>query len=114
MAFTIRRVRLRSVIRQLRILTVFVRRVLKVEMDTLSQLRNEWMIRKVADYEAEKQKIANIFERLNDARVRFQVSASRCLRWSAADMKLDRLGWRSASGRRCRPFSRMSMMYTSH
>ena len=80
MAFTIRRVRLRSVMRQLRILTVSVRRVLKVEMDTLSQLRNEWMIRKVADYEAEKQKIANIFERLNDARVRFQVSVSRCPR----------------------------------
>ena len=52
------------------ILTSHMNRALETEMLNLRKLGEEWLIRKVADYEDEKQQIANIFERVNDARVR--------------------------------------------
>ncbi|KAG6864238.1 hypothetical protein C0991_011135 [Blastosporella zonata] len=46
-------------------------RVLIEEFAKLHQLSEEWIGRKVADYEDEKSRIAEIFERVNDARVQF-------------------------------------------
>ena len=40
------------------------------------RLSEEWLVRKVADYEEEKGRIAEIFERINDARVQFEVCAA--------------------------------------
>ena len=39
----------------------------------MTRLSNEWLIRKVADHEDEKERIAEIFERVNEARVQFEV-----------------------------------------
>ena len=46
---------------------------LKEELDKLIQLSEEWLVRKVADHEEEKRRITDIFERINEARVQFQV-----------------------------------------
>jgi hypothetical protein len=53
--------------------TIQLLRVLKEELAKLHQLSKEWIGRKVADYEDEKSRIADIFERVNDARVQFGV-----------------------------------------
>ena len=51
-------------------------------MDKLIQLSEEWLIRKVADHEYEKARIAEIFERINEARVQFEVCAASYFRIS--------------------------------
>ena len=48
-------------------------RTLEEELKKLLQLSNEWLIRKIADHEDEKTRIAEIFERVNDARIQFEV-----------------------------------------
>ncbi|TEB14299.1 hypothetical protein FA13DRAFT_1748029 [Coprinellus micaceus] len=40
---------------------------------TLSRLGDEWLIRKIADHENEKSQIAAILERVNDARMQFEL-----------------------------------------
>jgi hypothetical protein len=50
------------------------RRILAEELMTLSRLGDEWLIRKIADHENEKSEIAAILERVNDARMQFEVS----------------------------------------
>ncbi|KDR84428.1 hypothetical protein GALMADRAFT_55745 [Galerina marginata CBS 339.88] len=45
---------------------------LKEELDKLIRLSEEWLVRKVADYEQEKRCIVEIFERINEARVQFE------------------------------------------
>ena len=45
-------------------------------MEKLGQLSKEWIGRKVADYEDEKSRIAEIFERVNEARIQFGVSTA--------------------------------------
>ena len=42
-------------------------------------LSEEWLVRKVADHEQEKGRIAEIFERINEARVQFEVCAASSL-----------------------------------
>ena len=42
-------------------------------MAKLVRLSKEWIGRKVADYDDEKSRIATIFERVNEARIRFGV-----------------------------------------
>jgi len=42
-------------------------------MAKLLRLSEEWIGRKVADYDDEKLRIAEIFERVNEARIRFGV-----------------------------------------
>ena len=49
---------------------------LERELKDLEKLGDEWLGRKVADYEAEKGRIAEIFERINEARVQFEVCAT--------------------------------------
>ena len=57
--------------------------VLQEELVKLGQLSKEWIGRKVADYEDEKSRIAEIFERVNEARIQFGVSiASLCMWYS--------------------------------
>ncbi|RXW20163.1 hypothetical protein EST38_g5706 [Candolleomyces aberdarensis] len=46
---------------------------LEHEINKLLRLSEEWMIRKVADHEKEKGEIAEIFERVNEARVQFEL-----------------------------------------
>jgi hypothetical protein len=41
----------------------------------LEELGNGWLARKIADHEAEKGRIMEIFERINEARVQFEVCA---------------------------------------
>ncbi|KIJ90136.1 hypothetical protein K443DRAFT_53745, partial [Laccaria amethystina LaAM-08-1] len=45
---------------------------LKEELNNLQKLSNEWLARKIADHEAEKGHIMEIFERINEARVQFE------------------------------------------
>ena len=45
-------------------------------MNNLEKLSNGWLARKVADHEAEKGRITEIFERINEARVQFEVCAA--------------------------------------
>ncbi|PPQ93627.1 hypothetical protein CVT25_001122, partial [Psilocybe cyanescens] len=47
---------------------------LKEELDKLIQLSNEWLVRKVADHVDEKTRITEIFERINEARVQFELA----------------------------------------
>ena len=49
---------------------------LEKELDKLIRLSEESLVRKVADYEAEKGRIMEIFERVNEARVQFEVCAA--------------------------------------
>ncbi|RXW11995.1 hypothetical protein EST38_g13860 [Candolleomyces aberdarensis] len=49
------------------------KKTLEDELAKLSQLHKESMIRKVADHEDEKNRIAEILERVNDARVQFEL-----------------------------------------
>ena len=56
-------------------------RVLQEELVKLGQLSKEWIGRKVADYEDEKSRIAEIFERVNEARIQFGVSAASLCIW---------------------------------
>ena len=42
-------------------------------MAKLLRLSEEWIGRKVADYDDEKSRIVEIFERVNEARIRFGV-----------------------------------------
>jgi hypothetical protein len=63
-------------------------RILAEELMTLSRLGDEWLIRKIADHENEKSQIAAILERVNDARMQFEVSPGvrrrmRYLNWAA-------------------------------
>ena len=53
--------------------TIDLLRVLEEELAKLLRLSREWIGRKVADYDNEKSRIAEIFERVNDARVQFGV-----------------------------------------
>ncbi|RXW12216.1 hypothetical protein EST38_g13638, partial [Candolleomyces aberdarensis] len=46
---------------------------LETELEELRQLSEEWLIRKVADHENEKGVIADIFERINEARMLFEL-----------------------------------------
>ncbi|KAJ2928324.1 hypothetical protein H1R20_g8771, partial [Candolleomyces eurysporus] len=46
---------------------------LEREINELLRLSKEWMIRKVADHEKEKGEIAEIFDRVNEARVQFEL-----------------------------------------
>ncbi|RXW17245.1 hypothetical protein EST38_g8608 [Candolleomyces aberdarensis] len=46
---------------------------LEHEINKLLRLSEEWMIRKVADHEKEKGEIAEIFDRVNEARVQFEL-----------------------------------------
>ncbi|PPQ93171.1 hypothetical protein CVT25_002629, partial [Psilocybe cyanescens] len=48
--------------------------ILKEELDKLIQLSEEWLVRKVADHEDEKMRITEIFERINEARVQFELA----------------------------------------
>lgn len=50
-----------------------VGRVLEEELDKLTQMSKEWVLRKVADHESEKGEILLIFERVNEARVQLGV-----------------------------------------
>ena len=45
-------------------------------MNELEKLGDKWLGRKVADHEAEKGRIMEIFERINEARVQFEVCAA--------------------------------------
>jgi len=56
-------------------------RVLQEELVKLVQLSEEWVGRKVADYEDEKSRIAEIFERVNEARIQFGVSTPSLCIW---------------------------------
>ncbi|KAG6819943.1 hypothetical protein H0H93_007149 [Arthromyces matolae] len=47
--------------------------VLEVEFAKLQELSQEWIVRKIADHENEKSEIAAIFEKVNEARIQFQV-----------------------------------------
>ena len=62
------------------ILTIPNDSTIKIEAKRLKDLSEEWLIRKIAACEDEKQKIADIFERFNDARHRFQVRLTSSLR----------------------------------
>ncbi|KAF6742254.1 hypothetical protein DFP72DRAFT_1179432 [Ephemerocybe angulata] len=46
---------------------------LEGEFTKLSQLSEEWLARKILDHEDEKKRIAEIFERVNEARIQFQL-----------------------------------------
>ncbi|PPQ90578.1 hypothetical protein CVT25_015150, partial [Psilocybe cyanescens] len=46
---------------------------LEEELVKLIELSNEWLVRKVADHEDEKTRITGIFERINEARVQFEL-----------------------------------------
>ena len=48
-------------------------RVLQEELAKLLCLSEEWIGRKVVDYDDEKSRIAEIFERVNEARIQFGV-----------------------------------------
>lgn len=54
-------------------LTPSLIRELQVGLDELHRMREESRIRKIADHEKEKGQIAAIFDRVNDARIEFQV-----------------------------------------
>jgi hypothetical protein len=58
------------------LITAQLFRTLEDELGKLSRLSEGWMIRKVADYEDEKTRITEIFERVNEARVQFEVRAT--------------------------------------
>ncbi|KAF6742241.1 WD40-repeat-containing domain protein [Ephemerocybe angulata] len=49
------------------------KRTLECEFAKLYQLREEWLARKILDYEDEKKRIAEIFERVNEARIQFEL-----------------------------------------
>ena len=59
-----------------RLITTQLFRTMEEELVKLRRLSEEWMVRKVADYEDEKTRIAEIFERVNEARVQFEVLAT--------------------------------------
>ncbi|KAF5320248.1 hypothetical protein D9611_011282 [Ephemerocybe angulata] len=46
---------------------------LEGEFKKLSQLSEEWLARKILDHEDEKKRIADIFERVNEARIQFEL-----------------------------------------
>jgi len=48
-------------------------RTLEEELKTLNELNDESKFRKFLDHEDEQKRIADIFERINEARVRFEV-----------------------------------------
>ncbi|TEB30781.1 WD40 repeat-like protein [Coprinellus micaceus] len=49
------------------------KQILAEELMTLSRLGDEWLIRKIADHENEKSQIAATLERVNDARMQFEL-----------------------------------------
>jgi hypothetical protein len=63
-------------IEESRSITTQLFRTLREEFGKLSRLSEGRMIRKVADYEDEKTRITEIFERVNEARVQFEVCAT--------------------------------------
>ncbi|KIJ91544.1 hypothetical protein K443DRAFT_478327, partial [Laccaria amethystina LaAM-08-1] len=60
---------------------------LKEELNNLQKLSNEWLARKIADHEAEKGRIMEIFERINEARVQFELAISIRVFKSVYDME---------------------------
>jgi hypothetical protein len=51
-------------------------RTLASGLEELQKLSEEWLLRKIADYEDEKTRIAAIFERINEGRIHFEVCNS--------------------------------------
>ena len=58
---------------QRKLTNVWSFRVLQEELAKLVRLSKGWIDRKVADYDDEKSRIAEIFKRANEARIRFGV-----------------------------------------
>ena len=52
------------------------------------RLSQEWLVRKVADHEDEKGRITEIFERVNEARVQFEVCAASSFRISRIKFRI--------------------------
>jgi len=70
-------------------------------MAKLLRLSEEWIGRKVADYDDEKLRIAEIFERVNEARIHFGVRNICFHMWYLMTIPLFSLRLISASSRLC-------------
>ena len=53
--------------------TIYLFRALEEELKKLNELKDESNFRKFLDHEDEQKRIEDIFERINEARVRFEV-----------------------------------------
>jgi hypothetical protein len=61
---------------EIELTTIWLFSTLKEELNNLEKLSNGWLARKIADHEAEKGRIMEIFEHINEARVQFEVCAA--------------------------------------
>ena len=89
-------------------------RVLQKELDKLIQLSEEWIGRKVADHAYEKTRITDIFERINEARVQFEVCITNSYSYVSFQFPL-LFSWRSVSEslRPCMKWTKPSKCVTS-